>query len=138
MNRINECRLLEFRQIHDPRGTLTPVENLQDIPFEIQRVYYLYDIAIGASRAGHSHKELQQVLIPVSGSFDVHVDDGCQKRTFTLNQPYQGLYIPSMVWREIDNFSPKAVCVSLASLPYDEQDYFRRYEDFLRAVLSEE
>jgi dTDP-4-dehydrorhamnose 3,5-epimerase-like enzyme len=105
-----------------------------DIPFDIQRVYYLYDIAAGASRAGHSHKSLQQVLIAVSGSFCVHLDDGTEKKAFTLDQPHQGLYIPRMVWREIDNFSPNAVCVSLASLPYDEADYYRRYEDFLHAA----
>ncbi len=137
MASVNDCHILQFPQIHDPRGTLTPIENLRHVPFEIKRVYYLYDIAAGASRAGHSHKVLQQVLIAVSGSFDVHVDDGSARRVITLNRPHEGLYIPRMIWREIDNFSPQAVCVALASHLYDEADYFRHYDDFLHAARQE-
>jgi dTDP-4-dehydrorhamnose 3,5-epimerase-like enzyme len=134
MASVTECQILEFPRIHDPRGTLTPVESDRQIPFDIKRVYYLYDIPGGASRAGHSHKQLQQVLIAISGSFDVHVDDGSERRVFHLNRPHQGLYVPRMIWREIDNFSSNAVCVALASMFYDEADYYRKYDDFLRAV----
>ncbi|CAE6849112.1 TDP-4-oxo-6-deoxy-alpha-D-glucose-3, 4-oxoisomerase [Paraburkholderia aspalathi] len=134
MASVTECQILEFPRIHDPRGTLTPIENNRQIPFDIKRVYYLYDIPGGASRAGHSHKQLQQVLIAISGSFDVHVDDGSERLVFHLNRPHQGLYVPRMIWREIDNFSSNAVCVALASMFYDEADYYRKYDDFFRAV----
>ncbi|WP_232453308.1 sugar 3,4-ketoisomerase [Burkholderia ubonensis] len=131
---VNDCRLLELPRILDPRGSLTPIEGAVHIPFEMQRVYYIYDVPAGASRAGHSHRELQQVLIAISGSFDVHVDDGVNRKTFHMNRPYIGLYIPKMIWREIDNFSAGSVCVSLASAHYDESDYYREYDDFLKAV----
>jgi dTDP-4-dehydrorhamnose 3,5-epimerase-like enzyme len=137
MASVHDCQILEFPRIQDPRGTLTPIENNRQIPFEIERVYYLYDVSGGASRAGHSHKQLRQVLIAISGSFDVHVDDGHERRVIHLNRPHQGLYIPRMIWREIDNFSSNAVCIALASLPYDESDYYRHYEDFARAVKGE-
>lgn len=130
---INQCHIIEFPVISDPRGNLTFIENSSHIPFDIQRVYYLYDVPGGASRAGHAHKELQQVLVAMSGSFDVTVDDGANKRTFHLNRSYYGLYICPMVWREIDNFSSGSVCMALASMPYDEADYYREYEDFLAA-----
>ncbi len=137
MASVHDCQILEFPRIQDPRGTLTPIENNRQIPFEIERVYYLYDVPGGASRAGHSHKQLRQVLIAISGSFDVHLDDGHERRVVHLNRPHQGLYIPRMIWREIDNFSSNAVCIALASLPYDESDYYRHYEDFTRAVKGE-
>lgn len=131
---LQNCRLIDLPKIIDPRGALTFVENSRHVPFDIKRVYYLYDIAGGASRAGHSHKNLQQVLIAISGSFDVHLDDGKQKQTFQLNRSYYGLYIPPMVWREIDNFSSGSVCLALASDLYSEDDYYRQYDDFLNAV----
>ena len=131
---VHQCRILEFSRIRDPRGVLTPIESCRDVPFEIQRVYYFYELEIDASRAGHAHKELQQALIAVSGSFDVHLDDGHERRTVTLNKPYQGLYVPRMIWRDIDNFTPRSVCVALASLPYDETDYYREYDEFLHAA----
>ncbi|CAE6702553.1 sugar 3,4-ketoisomerase [Paraburkholderia nemoris] len=134
MPSVDDCQILEFPRIHDPRGTLTPIENGRQIPFEIERVYYLYDVPGGASRAGHSHKQLQQVLIAISGSFDVHVDDGRERRVFHLNRPFLGLYVPRMIWREIDNFSSNAVCLALASMMYDEADYYRKYEDFALAA----
>ncbi|WP_227242824.1 sugar 3,4-ketoisomerase [Paraburkholderia caribensis] len=137
MASVHDCQILEFPRIQDPRGTLTPIENNRQIPFEIERVYYLYDVPGGASRAGHSHKQLRQVLIAISGSFDVHLDDGHERRVIHLNRPHRGLYIPRMIWREIDNFSSNAVCIALASLPYDESDYYRHYEDFARAVKGE-
>jgi hypothetical protein len=131
---VNDCQILEFPRILDPRGSLTPIEGEVQVPFDIKRVYYIYDVPAGANRAGHSHRELQQVLIAISGSFDVHVDDGVQRKTFHMNRPYLGLYVPKMIWREIDNFSAGSVCVSLASARYAESDYYRNYEDFLRAV----
>lgn len=131
---IDQCRVIEFPVISDPRGNLTFIESSSHIPFDMQRVYYLYDVPGGASRAGHAHKELQQVIVAMSGSFDVTVDDGTDKRTFHLNRSYYGLYICPMVWREIDNFSSGSVCMALASLPYDEADYYRDYKDFLAAA----
>ena len=131
---IENCKIIELPKITDPRGSLTFIEDNRQIPFDIKRVYYLYDVPGGASRAGHAHKELQQVLIAISGSFDVHLSDGVNKKTFHLNRSYMGLYISSMVWREIDNFSSGAVCLSLASDFYKEDDYYRGYEDFLKAT----
>jgi len=130
---LDKCRIIEFPVISDPRGNLTFIENHTHIPFDIQRVYYLYDVPGGSSRAGHAHRNLQQVLIAMSGSFDVELDDGREKRRYHLNRSYYGLLISHMVWREIDNFSSGSVCMALASLPYDEADYFREYEDFLAA-----
>lgn len=133
MHTINDVRIIEFPRIEDPRGALTFIENNRQIPFAIQRVYYLYDVPGGATRAGHSHKELQQVLIAMSGSFDVHVDDGKNRLTYQLNRSYKGLYIPKTIWREIDNFSSGSVCVSLASAYYEEADYYRSYDAFLES-----
>ena len=126
--------LVELPRIEDRRGNLTFIENGRHIPFEIRRVYYLYDVPGGAARAGHAHKALEQFLIAMSGSFDVTLDDGNQRTIFHLNRSYYGLYIPPLVWREIDNFSSGSVCLALASEFFDEADYFRDYEGFLRAV----
>lgn len=131
---LEQCRLIELPKITDPRGNLTFIEGGRHVPFEIKRVYYLYDVPGGATRAGHGHKGLQQVLIAMSGSFDVLLDDGYTRKNFHLNRSYFGLYIPSMTWREIDNFSSGAVCMALASAPYDEADYYRDYDQFIRAV----
>lgn len=137
MPTVHDCRILQFPQIRDPRGALTPIEGGQHVPFDIKRIYYLYGISAGASRAGHSHKDLQQVLIAVTGSFDVHLDDGRECQTISLSRPDQGLFIPRMIWREIHHFSEGAVCVALASEHYDEGDYYRDHADFLRACGSE-
>ena len=137
MNTISDCKILEFPRIEDPRGALTFVENSRQIPFNIARIYYLYDVPGGAARAGHSHKALQQVLVAMSGSFDVHVDDGVNRKTYHLNRSYMGLYIPRMIWRELDNFSSGSVCLSLASEFYDESDYYRSYDDYLVARGAE-
>ena len=110
-----QCRLINLPRISDPRGNLTFIESDKHIPFEIKRVYYLYDVPGGALRAGHAHKTLHQFLIAISGSFDVTVDDGHHKMKFHLNRSYNGLYIPPMTWREIDNFSSGSVCLALAS-----------------------
>ena len=128
---IADCRLISLPRITDPRGNLTFVEGGLHVPFDIKRVYYVYDVPGGAERGGHGHKSLEQVLIAVSGSFDVVVDDGIDKRTFHLNRSYSGLYLAPMIWRELGNFSSGSVCLVLASAPYDESDYFRDYRQFL-------
>jgi dTDP-4-dehydrorhamnose 3,5-epimerase-like enzyme len=131
---LNDCRIIELPKIADPRGNLTFVESQKHIPFNIKRVYYTYDVPGGAERGGHAHKELKQLIIAMSGSFDITLDDGFEKKTFHLNRSYFGLYVPTMVWREIDNFSSGSVCMVLASEFYSEADYYREYEDFLKAV----
>jgi dTDP-4-dehydrorhamnose 3,5-epimerase-like enzyme len=133
-----QCRLIDLPRINDPRGNLTFIENDRHIPFEIKRVYYLYDVPGGSLRAGHAHKTLHQFLIAMSGSFDVTVDDGQQKMKFQLNRSYYGLYIPPMIWREIDNFSSGSVCLALASDFFDEADYYRQYLEFKKAVQGME
>jgi hypothetical protein len=131
---LEDCRLVHLPRINDPRGNLTFVEGARHVPFDIRRVYYLYDVPGGATRAGHAHRVLEQFVIAMSGSFDVVLDDGRQKYRYHLNRSYYGLYIAPMVWREIDNFSSGSVCLALASRPYEEADYFREYDDFLQAV----
>lgn len=133
---INNCKLIHFNRIEDPRGSLTAIEAGQDIPFTIKRAYYLYDVPSGAVRAGHAHKALEQILIATSGSFDVVVDDGKNQHRYHLNRPYIGLYLPNMVWRVLDNFSSGAVCFVLASQHYDESDYYRDYDNFLNAYAT--
>ena len=131
---VKDCKLIDLPKIEDPRGNLTFIENDRHIPFEVKRVYYLYDVPGGALRAGHAHKTLHQFLIAMSGSFDVTVDDGHYKMKFHLNRSYYGLYIPPMVWREIDNFSSGSVCLALASDFFDEADYYRQYPEFKKSV----
>ena len=130
---LSDCRMIELPRITDPRGNLTFVEGNEHVPFEIQRVYYLYDVPGGAKRGGHAHKELQQFIIAMSGSFDVVLDDGDSKKRIHLNRSYNGLYLCPMIWRELDNFSSGSVCMVLASIRYDEDDYFRVYQEFLEA-----
>ncbi|MCW5701098.1 MAG: WxcM-like domain-containing protein [Bradyrhizobium sp.] len=130
---IQECHLVDLPKITDPRGNLTFVEGGRHVPFEIRRVYYLYDVPGGSERGGHGHKALQQLIIAMSGSFDVVIDDGREKRRVHLNRSYYGLYVCPMIWRELDNFSSGAVCMVLASNLYDEEDYYRDYNDYLRA-----
>jgi hypothetical protein len=137
MPRIEHCRLIELPKIHDPRGNLTFIEGGRHIPFEIKRAYYLYDVPGGASRAGHAHKTLEQLLIAITGSFSVTLDSGETRKAVHLNRSHVGLYIPSLIWREIDDFSSGAVCLVLASAPYAEADYFREYDDFLTAVRAQ-
>jgi WxcM-like, C-terminal len=131
---LDACQIIELPRITDPRGNLTFVEGGRHVPFDIKRVYYLYDVPGGADRGGHSHKNLHQVLIAMSGSFDVVLSDGYRTRKQHLNRSYYGLYISPMIWRDLDNFSSGSVCLVLASAPYDEADYFREYQDYLRAV----
>lgn len=131
---LERCRIIELPRIHDPRGNLTFIEGGSHVPFDIKRVYYLYDVPGGAERGGHAHKELEQLIIAMSGSFDVILRDGRETRRFHLNRSYFGLYICRMIWREIDNFSSGSVCMSLASNLYDETDYYREYKDYLAAL----
>lgn len=133
---IADCKLVTLPRIQDPRGNLTFIEGGNHVDFDIRRVYYLYDVPGGAARAAHGHRALSQLMIAMSGSFDVTLDDGRDKRRFHLNRSYFGLYIPPMIWRDLDNFSSGSVCMVLASERYDEADYFRDYDQFLRAAQS--
>ncbi len=128
---INDCNVILLPKINDPRGNLTFIEGNRHVPFSIQRVYYLYDVPGGAERGGHAHKNLHQLIIAMSGSFDVVLDDGAEKKRFHLNRSYSGLYVCPMIWREIDNFSSGSVCMVLASNRYEEDDYYRDYEQYL-------
>jgi hypothetical protein len=130
---INNCKIIELPKISDPRGNLTFIEANRHVPFDIQRVYYLYDVPGGAERGGHAHKALHQLIIAMSGSFDVVLDDGRNKKRVHLARSYYGLYVCPMIWRELDNFSSGSVCMVLASNPYEESDYFRNYEEFVTA-----
>lgn len=134
---LNDCQIIELPKITDSRGNLTFVENQRHVPFDIKRVYYTYDVPGGAERGGHAHKQLKQTIIAVSGSFDIALDDGFEKKKFHLNRPYFGLYVCPMIWREIDNFSSGSVCMVLASELYTEDDYYREYNDFLKTVRGE-
>lgn len=129
---IDKVRQISLPRVTDPRGNLTFVEGGRHVPFELARVYYLYDVPGGESRGGHAHYELEQFIIAASGSFDVIVHDGWQERRFFLNRSYFGLYLPTMIWRELDNFSSGSVCLVLASRCYEEGDYIRDFERFRR------
>jgi hypothetical protein len=133
---IAEVRLVELPRVADPRGNLTFVEGKRHVPFEIRRVFYLYDVPGGEGRAGHANKDLEQLIIAASGSFDVIVDDGRSHQRFSLNRSYFGLYVPGMIWREIINFSSGSVCLVLASDFYDEVDYYRSYDEFQSASVN--
>lgn len=130
---VDACRIVSLPKISDPRGNLTFIESENHIPFDIQRVYYLYDVPGGAERGGHAHKGLSQLIIAMSGSFDVVLDDGFEKKRYHLNRSYSGLYVCPMIWRELDNFSSGSVCMVLASNRYDESDYYRNYDEYLAA-----
>jgi hypothetical protein len=128
---LDKCRIVELPKITDPRGNLTFIEGERHVPFDIRRVYYLYDVPGGAERGGHAHRALHQLIVAMSGSFDVVLDDGRGKQRFHLNRSYYGLYVCPMIWRELDNFSSGSVCMVLASNLYDEADYYRDYDKFL-------
>jgi len=131
--RLEQCFLIDLPKIQDPRGNLTFIESHNHVPFEIQRVYYLYDVPGGSERGGHAHKDLHQLIVAMSGSFDVLLDDGKEKKRFHLSRSYYGLYICPMIWRELDNFSSGSVCMVLASNKYNEDDYYRDYAEFIRS-----
>lgn len=130
---IDTCQIIELPKVHDPRGNLTFIESNNQIPFAIQRVYYLYDVPGGSERGGHAHKGLHQLIVAMSGSFDVLLDDGKNKKRVHLSRSYYGLYVCPMIWRELDNFSSGSVCMVLASNMYSESDYYRDYAEFMRA-----
>ncbi|QWE20938.1 FdtA/QdtA family cupin domain-containing protein [Polynucleobacter sp. AP-Kolm-20A-A1] len=127
---VDTCQLLELPRVNDRRGNLTFIENSNQIPFDIKRVYYLYDIPGGSDRGAHAHKNLHQFVVAMSGSFDIELDDGVKKKKFHLNRSYYGLYVCPMMWRSLDNFSSGAVCMVLASDIYSEDDYIRSYREF--------
>lgn len=131
---LKDCRIVDLPKIGDPRGNLTFIEGGQHVPFNIERVYYLYDVPGGSQRGGHAHRGLHQLIVAMSGSFDVVLDDGGEKKRFHLNRSYYGLYVCPMIWRELDNFSSGSVCMVLASNRYDESDYFRDYSQYLNAL----
>ncbi|MER3481876.1 MAG: hypothetical protein C4332_00595 [Meiothermus sp.] len=135
---LEQARIINLPKISDPRGNLTFVEGHKHVPFDIKRVYYLYDVPGGESRGGHAHYELEQLVIAASGSFDMILNDGVNQQRFHLNRSYYGLFIPKMIWREMDNFSSSSVCLVLASMRYDESDYIRDYNEFLRLVKNRE
>lgn len=131
---LADCRLIDLPKITDPRGNLTFIEGGRHVPFEIKRVYYTYDVPGGAERGGHAHKSLHQLIVALSGSFDVVLGDGTKKIRFHLNRSYYGVYVCPMTWRELDNFSSASVCMVLASDLYDEADYYRDYKEFVQAI----
>lgn len=122
--------IIDLPKIVDPRGNLTVAEGLKDVPFEAKRVYWTYDVPSGESRGGHAHRRCEEFIVAVSGSFDVTLDDGRDRRTFHLNHPYQGLYVGTGIWRTLDDFSSGAVCLVLASERFEEEDYIREYDDY--------
>lgn len=125
---------MDLPKFSDPRGALSFVEGGRHIPFDIKRVYYLYDVPGQVERGEHGHRRLEQLMIPLGGSFDVELTDGADRRSFHLDDPAVGLYVSPMIWRRLQNFSSNATCLVLASLPYDEEDYFRDYDAFLKAA----
>lgn len=133
MNTVEDCRLLELPKICDPRGNLTPFEGGVNLPFEIRRVFYIYDIPTGESRGAHSHWTLHQFLVCLSGGYDVELDDGTARRTVRLNRPWQGLYVPPLIWASETNFDPNSIVLVCASDFFNEEDYIRDYDVFLRS-----
>ena len=136
MANVYECSLIELPRIASPSGSLAPVYGGETLPFDIERVYYLYDIPGGETRGGHAHRQLRQLIVAASGSFDVLLDDGANRRVVHLNRPYYGLYLTNMIWRELLNFSSGGICLVLASAHYDEADYYREYQEFREAAVS--
>ena len=128
---ISDCKLMDLPKIHAESGDITSINNLELIPFETKRVYYLYDVPNRADRGAHAHKELFQLVISISGSFDIELFDGFDKLKYTLNQPDQGLLIVPGIWRDLNNFSGGGICLVLASHEYDELDYIRDYNEYL-------
>lgn len=134
--RIKDCKLVDVRRITSDSGSLAFIEGNRDVPFEVKRVYFLYDVPAGAVRGSHAHKSLSQLFIAASGSFDVHLDDGYNKASYHLNRPFYGLYVPPLLWRTLDNFSSGSVCIVMASEYYEESDYIRDYHDFRHSLAA--
>lgn len=129
---MEEPRIIQLPKITDPRGNLSVIEELKDIPFKIERTYWIYDVPGGETRGGHAYKENQEFIVALSGSFDVVLDDGKEKQTFSLNRSYNGLYVPKGMWREMENFSTNSLALVLSSTKYDAEDYIRDYQEFLK------
>ncbi|NDP22024.1 MAG: WxcM-like domain-containing protein [Paludibacter sp.] len=128
---VYDCSMIELDKHHRDRGNITVIENNNEVPFDVKRIYYLYDVPGGESRGGHAHKELRQLIVAASGSFIVKLDDGTNQTSFTLNRPYQGLLVVPGIWRELEDFSSGSVCLVLASEKYNENDYIREYNEFV-------
>jgi hypothetical protein len=133
---LDDCKIIKLPKIEDDRGHLTPIEGERDVPFAIKRAYYLYDVPQGAERGGHAHRKLCQFIVAVSGSFEVHLDDGKNKQTFVMNKGDEGLYVCPMTWRTIDGFTEGSVCLVLASDHFFEEDYLRDYKEFERVAKA--
>jgi len=129
---VADCRIVDLPRILDPRGNLTFIEGERHVPFRIRRAYWIYDVPGGEVRGGHAYRTLDELLVSLSGSFDVVLDDGRERRVVPLNRSYCGLLVPRMIWRHVENFSTNSVCLILASAPYDEDDYIRDYDLFRR------
>jgi dTDP-4-dehydrorhamnose 3,5-epimerase-like enzyme len=134
---LQKCRLMDLPKILDDRGNLSFIESGRPVPFLIQRVYWIYDVPGGETRGGHAYKTLQEFFVALSGSFDVVLDDGRNRKGVSLNRSYFGLYVPNMIWRNLENFSTNAVCMILASKHYSEEDYFRDYKYFIEHIMKE-
>ena len=133
---LDDCRLIDLPRMDDPRGKLTFVEQSHHVPFDIHRVFYIYDVPTGEGRGAHAHRTLQQFLVCMSGSFDVTLDDGRRSRVVHLNRPWKGLFVPAMIWAAEVNFDPGSVCLVLASERYDAADYIRDYDEYRRLVTG--
>ncbi|MGA2408182.1 MAG: FdtA/QdtA family cupin domain-containing protein [Bacteroidales bacterium] len=131
LSSIYDCCIIELNQIHNRSGNITSIENRINIPFDVRRIYYLYDVPGGAERGGHAHKDLQQLIVAASGCFEVVLDDGKNKKVVELNRPYYGLHVVPGIWRELINFSSGAICLVMASHKYDKNDYLREYNNFI-------
>ena len=134
-NSIDDCQVIDLSKIHRKSGNITVVENGNNVPFDVKRIYYLYDVPAGESRGGHAHYELEQYIIAASGSFDVILDDGEKRKIITLNRPHMALHIVPGLWRELDNFSSGSICMVMASHKFDEKDYIRDYNKFKKWKL---
>jgi hypothetical protein len=134
MSGLNDCRTISLPKIHDDRGNLSFIEAGRPVPFVIQRTYWIYDVPGGEVRGGHAYKELQEFIVALSGSFDVVLDDGKERKIVSLNRSYFGLYVPNMIWRHLENFATNSVCLIMASLPYSKEDYIRDYESYLETI----
>ena len=137
MTNLNAVRVIDIPKILDERGNLSFIEELNHIPFQIKRTYWIYDVPGGEVRGGHAYKTLHEFIVALSGSFDVVLDDGIAKKTYSLNRSYYGIYVPNMIWRSIENFSTNSLCMILASADYDENEYVRDYEAFIKVNTTE-
>ncbi len=137
MSSLSDCRIINLPKFSDSRGNLSFIEGGVHVPFDIERIYYLYDVPVDSERGVHAHKKLQQLIFAINGSFDITLDDGTERKTFHLDSPSQGVCIPNMIWRELNNFSEGAVCMVLASEKYDADDYIHEYDEFIEVIKKQ-